>query len=161
MTATKKISFKSNEAAPKAAQAMTGAEKYILLKTFLIPTGDDPEREDAAPPARGAKPVERGRQAAPVEESPDAPITKEQQKAIGTAIKAHKTAAQIAQMFGVHPTQVGGWKKQALAGLPDIFGNGREQMRQQADADKDELYKQIGQLKVELDFLKKRAGLID
>ena len=32
------------------------------------------------------------------------------------AIKAHKTAAQIAQMFGVHPTQVGGWKKQALAG---------------------------------------------
>ena len=49
---------------------------------------------------------------------------------------------------------------EALAGLPDIFGNGREQMRQQADADKDELYKQIGQLKVELDFLKKRAGLI-
>jgi transposase len=77
------------------------------------------------------------------------------------AIKAHKTAAQIAQVFGVHPTQVGGWKKQALAGLPDIFGNGREQVRQQTDAEKDELYKQIGQLKVELDFLKKRAGLID
>ena len=57
------------------------------------------------------------------------------------AIRAHKTAAQIAQIFGVHPTQVGGWKKQALAGLPDIFGNGREQMRQQSDADKDELYK--------------------
>ena len=73
------------------------------------------------------------------------------------AIKAHKTAAQIAQMFGVHPTQVGGWKKQALAGLPDIFGNGREQMRQQSDTEKDELYKQIGQLKVELDFLKERV----
>src|SRR6202011_3924909 len=72
------------------------------------------------------------------------------------AIKAHKTTAQIAQMFGVHPTQVGGWKKQALAGLPDIFGNGREQMRQQADTEKDELYKQIGQLKVELDFLPTR-----
>jgi transposase len=64
------------------------------------------------------------------------------------AIKAHKTAAQIAQMFGVHPTQVGGWKKLALAGLPDIFGNGREQMRRQSEDDKDELYKQIGQLKV-------------
>jgi transposase len=76
-------------------------------------------------------------------------------------VKAHKTTAQIAQVFGVHPTQVGGWKKQALAGLPDIFGNGREQVRQQADAEKDEIYKQIGQLKVELDFLKKRAGLID
>ena len=60
------------------------------------------------------------------------------------AIKAHKTAAQIAQMFGVHPTQVGGWKKQALAGLPDVFGNGREQMRQQADADKaDQTYNQL------------------
>src|ERR1700688_1763431 len=52
------------------------------------------------------------------------------------AIKAHKTAAQIAQMFGVHPTQVGAWKKQALAGLPDVFGNGREQMREQTDAER-------------------------
>jgi transposase len=77
------------------------------------------------------------------------------------AIRAHKTTAQIAQMFGVHPTQVGGWKRQAPAGLADVFSNGREQVRQQADAEKDELYKQIGQLKVELDFLKKSAGLID
>ena len=60
-----------------------------------------------------------------------------------------------------HPTQVGGWKKQALNGLPDVFGNGREHIRQQSDAEKDELYKQIGQLKVELDFLKKRAGLLN
>jgi transposase len=72
-----------------------------------------------------------------------------------------KIAPRNNQSVLSHPTQVGGWKKQALAGLPDIFGNGREQMRQQADADKDELYKQIGQLKVELDFLKKGAGLID
>jgi transposase len=76
------------------------------------------------------------------------------------AIKGNKTTAQIAQMFGVHPTQVGGWKKQALAGLLEIFSNGRERMRQETDAEKDELYKQIGQLKVELDFLKKRAGLV-
>jgi transposase len=48
------------------------------------------------------------------------------------AIKAHTTTAQIAQMFGVHPSQVGGWKKQALPGLPDVFGNGCQQMRQQA-----------------------------
>jgi transposase len=77
------------------------------------------------------------------------------------AIKAHRTTVEIAQMFGVHPTQVGGWKKQALVGLADIFSNGRQQLRQQSDAEKDELYKQIGQLKVELDFLKKRAGLPD
>lgn len=66
-------------------------------------------------------------------------------KVAGEAIKAHKTAAQLAQMFGVHPTQVGAWNKQALAGLADIFGNGREQMRQQSDTEKDELYQQIGQ----------------
>lgn len=76
------------------------------------------------------------------------------------AIKGHKTTAQIAQMFGVHPTLVGGWKKQALAGLPEVFGNGHDRLRQQVDAEKDELFKQIGQLKVELDFLKKRAGLV-
>src|SRR5207302_10901607 len=74
------------------------------------------------------------------------------------AIKAHKTTAQIAQMFGVHPTQVGGWKKQALAGLPDIFGNGSEQMRQQSYTEKDKHYKKIGQLKVELDFIKKELA---
>jgi transposase len=76
------------------------------------------------------------------------------------AIKGYKTTAQIAQMFGIHPTLVGGWKKQALAGLPEVFSNGQDRLRQQADAEKDELYKQIGQLKVELDFLKKRTGLV-
>jgi putative transposase len=76
------------------------------------------------------------------------------------AIKGHKTTAQIAQIYGVHPTQIGFWKRQAETGLPDVFGNGREQIRQQADTEKAELYQQIGQLKVELDFLKKRAGLL-
>ncbi len=75
------------------------------------------------------------------------------------AIKGQKTTAQIAQTFGVHPTQIGFWKRQAIEGLPDVFAHGREQMRQQADQEKAELYQQIGQLKVELDFLKKRAGL--
>ena len=55
------------------------------------------------------------------------------------AIRAHGTTAQIAQMFGVPPdpgTQIGGWKKQALSGLPDLFGNDREQVRQQAEAER-------------------------
>ena len=78
------------------------------------------------------------------------------------AIKGLKTTAQIAQVFGIHPTLVSNWKKQALAGLADVFANGRERTAaQHADTEKDELYKQIGQLKVELDFLKKRAGLVD
>ncbi|HEX3878886.1 MAG TPA: hypothetical protein VHW24_17990 [Bryobacteraceae bacterium] len=57
----------------------------------------------------------------------------------------------------VHPTQVGGRKKQALAGLQDVFGNGRQQMREQSDAEKDGRYTQIAQLKVELDFLQKKS----
>ena len=77
------------------------------------------------------------------------------------AIKEHQTAAQIAQRFGIHPTLVSPWKKQALAGLVDVFANGRESSRRQFDTEKDELFKQIGQLKVELDFLKKRAGLLE
>ena len=57
------------------------------------------------------------------------------------AIKGNKTTTQIAPMFAVHPTQVGGWKRQALAGLPEIFSNGQEHIRHQADAEKNELYK--------------------
>ena len=46
------------------------------------------------------------------------------------AIKGHKTTAQIAQAYGVHPTQIGFWKRQAVTGLPDVFGSGRDQMRE-------------------------------
>lgn len=74
------------------------------------------------------------------------------------ASKGVKTTSQIAQMFGVHPTLVVGWKKHALSQMSELFSNG--QVKQQADTERDELFKQIGQLKVELEFLKKRAGLL-
>jgi len=67
------------------------------------------------------------------------------------------TAHSTAQMFGIRQTQASGWKKQALAGLSDISSNGRDQVRQQADAEKDELKRQIGQLKLELDCLTRRS----
>ena len=75
------------------------------------------------------------------------------------AIKGNKTAAQIAQTFSVHPNLVAFWKKQAIDHLPELFsaGNGKPQ----ADIEKDQLFEQIGRLKVELDFLKKRTGLLD
>jgi transposase len=75
------------------------------------------------------------------------------------AIKGVRTTAQIAQSFGIHPNLIANWKRQALEGLPEIFGNGHRAPTN--DTEKDELYKQIGQLKVELDFLKKRAGLLE
>jgi len=74
------------------------------------------------------------------------------------AIKGSKTAVQIAPTFSVHPNLVACWKKQAMEQLPEVFANGPA--RQQLDAEKDELFQQIGWLKVELDFLKKRAGLL-
>ena len=75
------------------------------------------------------------------------------------ALRGQRTAAQIAQMYSVHPGLVSLWKKQALEGLPGIFQQPRDS-RSHGAAESDELYKQIGQLKVELDWLKKRAGLL-
>jgi transposase len=77
------------------------------------------------------------------------------------AIKAHKTAAQIAQIFGVHPTQVGGWKKQALAGLPTFSATAASKCVSSPTPRKTSCTKQIGQLKVELDFLKNRRGRLN
>jgi transposase len=75
------------------------------------------------------------------------------------AIRAEKTAAEIAQVFSVPPNLVSTWKRQALEGLPGIFQQPRNG-RPSGDPEQDKLYEQIGRLKVELDFLKKRAGLL-
>ena len=53
------------------------------------------------------------------------------------------------------------WKKQALAGLPEILRQPHNGNHSVAEAEKDELFKQIGQLKVELEWLKKRSGFLD
>jgi putative transposase len=71
------------------------------------------------------------------------------------AIKGHKTVNEIASEYGVHSTQIAQWKKQALEELPEIFSQRRQKGTQQEEALKDALYQQIGQLKVELDRLKK------
>lgn len=76
------------------------------------------------------------------------------------AIKGLQTTNQIAALYGVHPNQVTQWKKQALAALPDAFSVRRERVAQDEEALKAQLYQQIGQLKVELDWLKKKAGAL-
>jgi len=75
------------------------------------------------------------------------------------AIKGEKTVAELASFYGVHPNQISRWKRQALESLPDIFSRNREQERKDREALEEELYKQIGQLKVEVDWLKKTPGL--
>ena len=77
------------------------------------------------------------------------------------AIKGQRTINEIATHYGVHPKQVTQWKKQAIESLPDVFSTRREHDAQGEEALRAELYQQIGQLKVELDWLKKKAGLLD
>ena len=74
------------------------------------------------------------------------------------AIKGHKTVNEIASEYSVHPTQIAQWKKQALEDLPEIFSSRRQKGAQEEEALKDALYQQIGQLKVELDWLKKKLS---
>ena len=76
------------------------------------------------------------------------------------AIKGQQTVNEIAAFYSVHPNQVLQWKRQALASVPDAFSARRARAAQDEDALKAQLYQQIGQLKVELDWLKKKAGLL-
>jgi transposase-like protein len=75
------------------------------------------------------------------------------------AIKGQQTVNEIAATYSVHPNQVLQWKKQALAALPETFSTHRARAAQDEEALRAQLYQQIGQLKVEVDWLKKKAGL--
>ncbi len=77
------------------------------------------------------------------------------------ALKGHQTVNQIAAEFEVHPSQVNTWKKQLLESSSDIFGKGRKQQAENAEEERDKLYNQIGRLKVEVDWLKKKTGHLD
>lgn len=71
------------------------------------------------------------------------------------ALKEEKTVAQIASEFDIHPTMVNAWRRELLEKVPEVFEDGRKQQKTDDPAKlTDRLYKQIGQLKVELDFLK-------
>ena len=73
------------------------------------------------------------------------------------ALKNDETTADLAQRFGVHPTMIATWKRSLQEGAADIFGQGQK-TRKQADGKIDELHRQIGQLKVENDFLSRKLG---
>ena len=72
------------------------------------------------------------------------------------AAKGDKTMAELSKQFQVHPTQITKWKKQLTDSLPEIFSLRRNQDFQEQQALTDQLYQQIGRLKVELDWLKKK-----
>ena len=77
------------------------------------------------------------------------------------AIRGVSTVQEIAGKYEVHPTLVAKWKKEALAALPDIFSNGAAKRDASEERLRERLYEQIGRLKVENDWLKKKSELLD
>ena len=74
------------------------------------------------------------------------------------ALKNEETMSELAARFGVHPNMITSWKRTLLDGAPDIFDKGQKS-RKQTEEHVDELYKQIGRLQVERDFLSKKLSL--
>ena len=75
------------------------------------------------------------------------------------AIKGQKTIQEIASHYGVHPNQVTKWKRQAIESMSSVFVDRRSRTDTSEETVKAELYQQIGEMRVELDWLKKRSGL--
>jgi transposase-like protein len=71
------------------------------------------------------------------------------------AIRGQKTLNELAAEYGVHPSQITQWKKQALDEIPNAFSAGRVRREKSEEELVAALYQEIGQLKVELDWLKK------
>ena len=73
------------------------------------------------------------------------------------AVKEEKTISQLASEYEVHPNQIRQWKKRLVEEASDIFSSRREKEARNQEELEAELYRQIGQLKVELDWVKKKA----
>jgi transposase-like protein len=75
------------------------------------------------------------------------------------AVKGTKTINEIAQEHGVHPTQVNQWKKELLENVGSLFEGKRGAKPNNPESDTERLYAKIGQLNMELDWLKKKSGI--
>jgi len=76
------------------------------------------------------------------------------------AIKEEKTSAELASRYQIHSAQIRSWKATLKQGSVDMFNGNRRKTKDNKYELIQELYRQIGQLKVELDWLKKKSGLV-
>ena len=74
------------------------------------------------------------------------------------ALEGDKTVNELAGQHGVHPTLIHAWKKQLLAGAHTVFADGVQASDVDAEAQRKELFEQIGRLKMELEWLKKKVA---
>jgi len=74
------------------------------------------------------------------------------------ALKGQRTMAELSSEYSVHSSQIAKWKKQLLDGAEDIFTRGNKGAEKQYEKERDRLYQKVGQLQVEVDFLKKVGG---
>ena len=73
--------------------------------------------------------------------------------------KSDQTIAQLASRFEVHPSQIHAWKRALVEGAPELFATNQKSQEKAKEAQINHLYRHIGQLKVERDFLSERSGL--
>jgi transposase len=74
------------------------------------------------------------------------------------AVKGDKTISELASLHGVHPTMIHAWKKQLISNVEELFQSGAKTSAGEHEALEAQLYEQIGRLKTELDWLKKKAA---
>ena len=73
------------------------------------------------------------------------------------AVRGDRSLSELAARYEVHPTQIGQWRKALLEGLPEVFSDKRRRKDIDGEREKARLYEEIGRLKVELDWLKKKS----
>ncbi len=73
------------------------------------------------------------------------------------AVKGEEPMAQLSSEFGVHVNQIRQWRQKLLEELPGVFSDRRQKKDKETEEMTSELYRQIGQLKVELDWVKKKS----
>lgn len=76
------------------------------------------------------------------------------------AFRGLKPISELASEYGVHPAQISQWKKQLLSEVKDLFSDKRSRREEQSEESESRLYEEIGRLKIELDWLKKKTGTL-